>query len=223
MSRPRINLLPYRQEKRARKQREFTMMMALAFIAGAVIVFAAWKWLDSMIETQQARNQLLKDEIAKLEKQIKEIDKLREEIRQAVERKKTVETLQANRSQTVHLLDQMVYQLPEGLYLQSLKQKGNTVTAVGYAQSNAHVSAFMRNIDASKWLANARLVEIKLTEVKQDQQTPGKGAVVKKGTTVNEFTLNFDVKTAAEAEAKKPAGQQGQNAGQGTGQSGGAK
>ncbi len=206
MSRPRINLLPYRQEKRARRQREFTMMMALALIAGAAIVFAGWMWFKESVETQQARNTLLKDEIAKLDKQIQEIDKLREEIRQAIERKKTVETLQANRSQAVHLLDQMVHQLPEGLYLQSLKQKGNTVTVVGYAQSNAHVSAFMRNIEASKWLANPRLVEIKLTEIREDRQAPGKGVTIKRGTTVNEFTLNFDVKMVT-AEAKKPAGQ----------------
>ncbi|MDR0249788.1 MAG: PilN domain-containing protein [Burkholderiales bacterium] len=208
MSRPHINLLPYRQEKRARKLREFNMMMGLALFVGAVLVFSAWKWFDSRIETQQSRNQLLTSEIAKLDKQIQEIDKLREEIRQAVERKKTVETLQANRSQAVHLLDQMVYQLPEGLYLQSLRQKGNTVTVVGYAQSNAHVSAFMRNVEASKWLDNARLVEIKLTEIREDRQAPGRGVVVKRGTTVNEFTLNFDVK-AVTVEAKRPTGQSG--------------
>jgi type IV pilus assembly protein PilN len=209
MSRPHINLLPYRQEKRARKQREFSTMMAFAFIVGAAIVFAAWKWLDTMIETQQARNQLLTSEIAKLDKQIQEIDKLREEIRQAVERKKTVETLQANRSQAVHLLDQMVYQLPEGLYLQSLRQRGNTVTVVGYAQSNAHVSAFMRNIEASRWLTNARLVEIKLAELREDRQAPGRGAVVKRGTMVNEFTLNFDVKTVTAEARASSAGQSG--------------
>jgi type IV pilus assembly protein PilN len=203
MSRPRINLLPYRQEKRARKQREFNTMVAFALIAGLAIVSAGYMWLDQNIETQKGRNQLLKEEIAKLDKQIKEIDKLREDIRQAVDRKKTVETLQANRSQAVHLLDQMARQLPEGLYLQSLKQKGSTVTAVGYAQSNAHVSAFMRNIEASKWLANPRLVEIKLTEIKEDRQTPTKGVLVKRGTMVNEFTLNFDVK-AMIAETKKP-------------------
>ncbi|MCL2871998.1 MAG: PilN domain-containing protein [Betaproteobacteria bacterium] len=204
MSRPRINLLPYRQEKRARKQREFTMMMVLAALAGGVIVFAVWYWLDNRIEAQQARNQILQTEITKLDKQIKEVDKLREEIRQAIDRKKTIEALQANRSQAVHLLDQMVRQLPEGLYLQSLKQKGNTVTAVGFAQSNAHVSAFMRNIELSKWLANPKLVEIKLVEIKQDQKTPAKGVTLKKGATVNQFTLNFDVKSAT-AEAKKPA------------------
>ncbi|MDR2711102.1 MAG: PilN domain-containing protein [Burkholderiales bacterium] len=207
MSRPRINLLPYRQEKRARKQREFGFMAVISLIVGLAIVFAAWKWLDGMIETQKSRNQLLQTEITKLDKQIKEIDKLREDIRLAVERKKTIETLQANRSQAVHLLDQMVRQLPEGLYLQSLKQKGNTVTAVGYAQSNAHVSALMRNIEASQWLANPKLVEIKLVEIKEDQKTPTKGVAVKRGTTVSQFTLNFDVK-AATVEVKKPAGQQ---------------
>jgi type IV pilus assembly protein PilN len=208
MSRPHINLLPYRQEKRARKQREFITMMVFAFFVGLMIVGAVWMWLDNNIETQKARNQLLQSEITKLDNQIKEIDKLREDIRQAVERKKTVEALQANRSQAVHLLDQMVNQLPEGLYLQSLKQKGNTVTVVGYAQSNAHVSAFMRSIEASRWLANPRLVEIKLTEVKEDRRAPTRGAVVQRGTTVNEFTLNFDVKTVM-AEAKTPTGQSG--------------
>ncbi|MDR0769622.1 MAG: PilN domain-containing protein [Burkholderiales bacterium] len=208
MSRPRINLLPYRQEKRARKQREFNMTMFFAAIAGAAIVGAGWMWLKDNIETQQGRNQLLGAEIAKLDNQIKEIDKLREEIRQAVERKKAVEALQANRSQAVHLLDQMVRQLPEGLFLQSLRQRGNTVTVVGYAQSNAHVSAFMRNIEASKWLDNPRLVEIKLTEVREDRQAPTRAVVIRRGTMVSEFTLNFDVKTVT-AEASKPAAQGG--------------
>jgi type IV pilus assembly protein PilN len=208
MSRPRINLLPYRQEKRARKQREFMTMMVFAFFLGCLIVGAGWMWLDGNIETQKARNQLLQSEIAKLDNQIKEIDKLREDIRQAVDRKRTVEALQANRSQAVHLLDQMVNQLPEGLYLQSLKQKGNTVTVVGYAQSNAHVSAFMRSIEASRWLTNPRLVEIKLMEVREDRRAPTKGATVQRGTTVNEFTLNFDVKTVT-AETKTSTGQSG--------------
>jgi type IV pilus assembly protein PilN len=208
MSRPRINLLPHRQEKRARQQREFVTMAVFAFFVGALIAGAGWIWLDSNIEAQQARNQLLQSEIAKLDNQIKEIDKLREDIRQAVERKKTVEALQANRSQAVHLLDQMVNRLPEGLYLQSLRQRGNTVTVVGYAQSNAHVSAFMRSIEASRWLANPRLVEIKLTEVREDRRAPTRGATAQRGTTVNEFTLNFDVKTVT-AEAKTPTGQSG--------------
>jgi Tfp pilus assembly protein PilN len=211
MSQPRINLLPYRQEKRARKQREFIMMAIFAAIVAAVIVFLGNSFLQKKVDIQDSRNQLLTTEIRKLDEQIKEIDRLREEIRLAIERKKTVEALQANRAQSVHLLDQMAKRLPEGVYLKTAKQKGNTVTVTGYAQSNAHVSAFMRNIDASQWLDKPRLVEVKLTEIKdeptQSSRQPGKAA---KPEVANQFIMIFDVKRAEDqSKDAKAAAQQG--------------
>ncbi len=115
----------------------------------------------AQIENQDSRNALLKTEIAKLDEQIKEIDKLREQTQALLARKQVVETLQTNRTEAVHLLDQMVRQLPDGIYLKSVKQAGAKVTMVGYAQSNARVSTLMRNIEASPWLVQPELVEIK--------------------------------------------------------------
>ena len=141
------------------------------------------------IEDQNARNKLLKTEIAKLDEQIKEIDKLRDQIQQVLARKQVVEDLQANRSEAVHLLDQIVRQLPDGIYLKSLRQSGTRVQMIGYAQSNARVSTLMRNIEASPWVAAPELVEIKLVSL----PAATRGAPAQQ---VNEFTLNFQVKRA---------------------------
>jgi type IV pilus assembly protein PilN len=190
----RINLLPHREQKRQARQRQFvSLSIGLALLGLAVIllvhvVFAAQQ------ETQESRNRLLKTEIAKLDDQIKEIDKLREQTQALLARKQVVETLQSNRTEAVHLLDQMVRQLPDGIYLRSLKQNGAKVTLVGYAQSNARVSTLMRNIEASPWLQQPELVEIKSV------QSP-----TNKDLRVNEFTLNVQLKQLAPVEEPKAA------------------
>jgi len=148
-------------------------------------------FLGARIENQKGRNTMLKGEIAKLDEQIKEIDKLRDQIQQVLARKQVVETLQANRSEAVHMLDQLVRQLPDGVYLKSITQWGQRVTMVGYAQSNARVSTLMRNIEASPWIDKPELVEIKL--VTQPTATVAKGSDPPK---ISEFTLNFQVKRA---------------------------
>ena len=132
--------------------------------------------------------------MAKLDEQIKEIDKLREQTQALLARKQVVETLQSNRTEAVHLLDQMVRQLPDGIYLRSLKQVGPKVTLVGYAQSSARVSTLMRNIDASPWLQNPELVEIKSVASPQSKELR-----------VNEFTLNVQIKQVAPPEDPKAA------------------
>ncbi len=116
-------------------------------------------------------------------------------------RKQVVETLQANRSEAVHLLDQLVRQLPDGIYLRSIKQDGTKVTMTGYAQSNARVSTLMRNIEASPWIANPELVEIRLV--------PTPGAPKDREAKISEFTLIFHVKRAAPIEAKATPGAPG--------------
>jgi len=187
MAAPRINLLPHREQKRQARQRQFvSLAISLAVLAAAVVglvhgIFAA------QIDNQQSRNTLLKTEIAKLDAQIKEIDKLREQIQAVLARKQVVETLQANRSEAVHLLDQLVRQLPDGVYLRAIKQNGNKVQLVGYAQSNARVSTLMRNIESSPWVGSPELVEIQLVP------NPGPPA----GTRVSQFTLNLMLKRAA--------------------------
>jgi type IV pilus assembly protein PilN len=144
--------------------------------------------LAARIDNQNSRNTLLKTRIAELDSQIKEIDKLRDQIQQVLARKQVVETLQANRNEAVHLLDQLVRQLPEGVYLQSVKQTDKKVTIVGYAQSNARVSTLMRNIEGSPWLEKPELVEIKLVTVPaQGRSEPQR---------LNQFTLNFLIRRA---------------------------
>lgn len=189
----RINLLPHREQKRIARQRQFVSLAMLLAIAGLGVVGLVHIVLASQIEGQNSRNALLKTEIVKLDEQIKEIDKLREQITQVLSRKQVVETLQATRNESVHLLDQLVRQLPDGIYLRSIKQVGTKITLIGYAQSNARVSTLMRNIQSSPWLAAPELVEIKLVPLPgAGQPRPGMAA-----DRVNEFTLNLQIKRAA--------------------------
>jgi type IV pilus assembly protein PilN len=145
--------------------------------------------LAARIDNQLSRNTYLKQQIAKLDEQIKEIDRLRDQIQQVLARKAVVETLQANRNEAVHLLDQLVRQLPEGIYLRSVKQTDKKVQIVGYAQSSARVSTLMRNIEGSPWIAKPELVEIKLVTMPSPART--------EPTRLNEFTLNFEIRRAA--------------------------
>jgi len=199
MATVRINLLPHREQKRAARQRQFiSLVVSLAVLALAVVAMVHGI-LSAQIENQRDRNSLLKKEIAKLDEQIKEIDRLRDQIQAVLARKQVVETLQANRSEAVHLLDQLVRQLPDGIYLRNVKQVGAKVTVSGYAQSNARVSTLMRNVESSPWLGNPELIEIKLV--------PAPGTPKERQLTINEFTLNFYIKraTAAPTDVKLPA------------------
>lgn len=185
----RINLLPHRAQKRAARKRQFLSLAVLLGIAAMVVVGLVHLVLAGQIDNQNGRNTLLRTEIAKLDDQIKEIDKLRDQIQQVLARKQVVEALQSNRNEAVHLLDQLVRQLPDGIYLQQIKQTDAKVQVVGYAQSNARVSTLMRNIEASPWLTKPELVEVKLVPVPGSK--PGDPA------RVSQFTLNFMVKRDA--------------------------
>ena len=188
----RINLLPHRAESRKRARQHFIVVSAGTAILGIVIVFAIHTFYAEKIDAQQARNTFLKGEIAKLDKEIAEINKLKSEIQALLARKAIIETLQADRAQTVHLLDELVRQTPEGVYLSSLVQKGLRVQLKGYAQSNARVSTLMRNIESSPWLENPILVEVKAASVDKRR--------------VSEFNMFLFLKRAQAEEAKdKPA------------------
>jgi len=190
----RINLLPHREQRRQARQRQFVSLSIGLAVLGILVVFVVHGIFVAQIENQQSRNQLLKTEIGKLDEQIKEIDKLREQTQALLARKQVVETLQSNRTEAVHLLDQMVRQLPDGIYLRSMKQVGAKVTLIGYAQSNARVSTLMRNIESSPWITQPELVEIKSVP-----------SPINKDLRVSEFTLNVQVKKVAPPEEPKVA------------------
>jgi type IV pilus assembly protein PilN len=185
----RINLLPHREERRKRGRQHFAVLAGLTAVLGIVIVGAGYLYISRLITTQEERNAFLKSEIAKLDKEIAEIKKLKDEIAALLARKQIIETLQADRAQTVHLLDQLVRQMPEGVYLKSVRQRGLGINLVGYAQSNARVSTLMRNIESSPWLADPKLVEIKAVTVNKKR--------------LAEFNLNLAVKRAQLKEAPK--------------------
>jgi type IV pilus assembly protein PilN len=180
MSTARVNLLPHRAEKRKRAKQHFAVVCGLAVGLGAAIVLLVHLSFAERIGAQDSRNQFLKGEIAKLDTEIAEINKLKDEIRALLARKQVIETLQADRAQTVHLLDELVKQMPEGVYLKSLSQKGLRIHLVGYAQSNARVSTLMRNIEASRWLSSPELIEVKAASVDKKR--------------VSEFNLNMSLK-----------------------------
>ncbi len=192
----RINLLPWREARRKAHNLQFFILMGMVAGLAASIVLLVHGYYATRISTQTERNRFLKDENAKLDKEIEEIKKLKEEIQALLSRKQVIETLQADRAQTVYLLEQLVRQTPDGVYLRSVKQTGNKVNLTGYAQSNARVSTLMRNFEASPYLENPDLVEIKAATVGNKR--------------LSEFTMNVSIKrlqteTDAKGQAGKPA------------------
>ena len=161
----KINLLPHREERRKRARVHFGVMAGMTAALGLVIIGAVWLVYSQRISAQEDRNRFLKSEIAKLDKEIDEIREVKDKIAALLARKQVIETLQTDRVQTVYLLDELVRQMPEGVFLKSVKQRGSGVELVGYAQSNARVSTLMRNIESSPWLSNPGLVEIKATNL----------------------------------------------------------
>jgi type IV pilus assembly protein PilN len=161
----RINLLPHREIARAARQRQFKAMLGVTAAIGVAIVVLGHLFINGRQSAQDARNAFLDEEIAKLDVQIGEIKKIREQTQALLERKQIVETLQANRTEVVHLVDQMIRLLPDGLYLKSFRQAGDIVTVNGYTQSSARVSTLMRSLDDSPWFEASTLIEIKAVTV----------------------------------------------------------
>ena len=187
----RINLLPHREEKRKLRKAAFVQLMALSGIVGVVIVLAVGGIIAAEIANQTQRNDFIKAENAKLDKQIAEIATLKEEIEALKARQFAVEDLQSDRNQPVYLMDELVKQVPEGIYLRSFKQENQRVVLNGYAQSNERVSELLRNVsNNSPWLERPDLIEIKSTSV-------GQGKDSKK---VFEFTVNVGIKRPRDKE-----------------------
>jgi type IV pilus assembly protein PilN len=188
-----INLLPHRAARRKTQQQQFFILAGMTVGLAAAIVVAVHTFFAGRIETQVERNKYLESEIVLLDKQIDEIKKLKEQTQALLARKRVVESLQTNRTETVRLLDQLVRQLPDGVYLKSVKQTGQRVNVVGYATSNARVSTLMRNFEASPWLESPSLIEIK--------------AVTVENALLNEFNLNVNISRPKEESApnQKPS------------------
>ncbi len=160
---PRINLLPHREARRELKKKIFWAMTALSAIVGVVTIGVVWTILQGYISNQQSRNEFVRNENRKLDTQIKEIATLRQEIDGLRARQRAVEDLQADRNQPVYLLDELVKQVPEGIYLRSIKQEDRRINVSGWAASNERVSEFLRNLqNNSRVLEKPELIEIKV-------------------------------------------------------------
>ena len=182
----RINLLPHREEKRKARRQQFVLLAALTALAGLLVWFVGHSIITGYVEGQEAKNAFLKREIAVLDKEISEIKGLREQAEALLSRKQVIESLQTNRTETVQIFNELAQQMPEGVYLKSLKQTGAKINLIGYAQSNARVSNLMRNLEASPHLERADLVEVK--------------AAVLNTRRVSEFNLNVNIERAKAAD-----------------------
>src|SRR6202789_1120956 len=176
---PRINLLPWREQERKIRRREFTVAACGAIVAAAVFVGGGKLVYSSWTDLQTEKNNLLKKEIVKLDAQIADIQDLETRKQRLVARMEIIERLQRKRPEIVHLFDELVKTVPEGIYLTAIKQSGNKLEIHGVAQSSTRVSTFMRNIDSSVWMDNPQL---QVVETAKDSPTGG-----------SNFTLTSDV------------------------------
>ena len=183
-----INLLPYRDERRRMRQRQFGTQIGLVAALALAIVLLVHMLVSGNIGAQQERNQFLKQELARLDKDIGEIGRLKQEVAALLARKQVIERLQSDRAQAVHLLDQLVRQVPEGVYLRQVKQVGLGINLQGYSQANARVSTLMRNLAESAYLENPVLVEIKSATVNNRR--------------VSEFSMNVSLREQLPSQAK---------------------
>jgi len=183
----KINLLPWRADRRKQREREFYMMLAMAAVAAIAAVLMWYLWMNARLDNQDARNAYLKDQIHQLDDKLIQIKKLEETKSKLLARKQIIEQLQANRSQMVHLFDELVKTIPDGVRLNSLKQAGDTLTLEGVAQSNASVATYMRNLDVSSWLKRSDL-----------QKTEAKGNDKR-----DRFTFGLTVKLTSPEEKDK--------------------
>ena len=193
-----INLLPHREAARKRRREAFQVTMFASFLLGLLIAGAIYWWFQMLITEQQAKNDFLQTEIKVLAVQIKEIATIEEEIASLRARQKAVEDLQSDRNLPVHLLTELVNQLPDGVYITSLKQEGQTVTMQGMAQSNERVSEMLRNLSSNTpWLSKPELVEIVASNLALSARDQRRVAT---------FNLRFQLVRSSDAEkAKQPA------------------
>jgi type IV pilus assembly protein PilN len=169
-----INLLPWRADRRKLREREFYMMLLGTAVAALAVLFIAIFWMGYRVDNQDERNAYLQDQIKGLDSQIVEIKELDNTRSKLLTRKEIIEQLQSNRSQMVHLFDEMVKTIPDGARLTSMKQAGDTLTLEGVAESNSRVASYMRNVDASPWMGRTdlRKIENKAGAASDDKKMP---------------------------------------------------
>jgi type IV pilus assembly protein PilN len=187
----RINLLPWRTERRKQREREFYMLLGASAVGGLLAVAIAYGWMSARIDNQNDRNAFLTNEIKALDKQIEEINELDKTKSQLLTRKQIIEQLQSNRSQMVHLFDEVVKTIPDGVRLTALKQAGDVLTLEGVAESNARVASYMRNIDNSPWMGR--------TDLRKIENKAGTKDVDKKAPYL--FSLDVKLRKPEEAQA----------------------
>ena len=193
----RINLLPWREEQRRQLTKQFVSRLFLCAVLTAVVVFYGWFHIGGLIDYQNSRNRYLQGQIQTLQAQLEEIKELESTKERLLARMDVIQTLQTRRPQIVHLFHELASTLPDGVFLSGIKQSQNAVTLEGLAESNARVSAYMRNLDASSWLRNPRL---ELIEANQEEDR------------VSNFKLHLQQTTPKEDEElrrKKEAQQEG--------------
>ncbi|WLA07806.1 PilN domain-containing protein [Xanthomonas translucens] len=196
----KINLLPWRAERRKQREREFYAMLGFAALAGVLLALLVWFYYDRQITGQNERNAYLQAEIEKVKAQNQEIDKLDEQKRRLLARKRVIEELQAKRSQMVHLFDSLVRTIPDGVVLTAVKQEGDILTLEGRSQSNARVSAYMRNLEGSGWMTNP---ELSVIEAKA-QDKEAKGPIVDAKALPYVFTLKVKLPVPGDASESLP-------------------
>ena len=193
---PRINLLPWREQERKIRRREFMGYACAAIVAAAIFVGGGKVVYSSWTDSQNEKNNLLKKEIVKLDAQIADIQDLETRKQRLVARMEIIEKLQRKRPEIVHLFDELVKTVPEGIYLTSLKQTGKKLEMKGVAQSSTRVSTFMRNIDSSVWMDNPQL---QVVESAKDSPTGGSSF------TLTSDTIGVDLEGGGETTVKKVA------------------
>lgn len=191
----KINLLPWREEYRQEKKKEFLGVIGFVLIAALFSVFLWDRWVNYEITNQNSRNQLLNSEIAQLNKKVAEIAKLKQRKQQLLDRMAVIQSLQGNRPNIVRVFDELAKTIPEGVYIHELKSVGNSISLVGYAESNNRVSAFMRAVDASY-----KFQDPNLTKVEADSRLGEQG---------NKFQLRFTVSKQPEVAATESSTAEG--------------
>lgn len=173
----RVNLLPYREEARQERKRQFLLLCALTAAAACLVAFLIYSWTSAQVQEQEESNEFLRGEIKKLQKEIEHIAGLKAQVEALKSRKQVIESLQIDRGETILLLTELVAIVPEGVFIRSMKQEGAKISLSGVAQSNARVSSLMSNIEMSKWLDQPQLIETKASTVDKRR--------------VHEFSLTF--------------------------------